>query len=184
MILGLVGLAGSGKSTVADILQKDHGFVSVALADPIKRICRELFSFTDVQLWGPSEERNKPDTRYPLVVGMDAGEPEHGYLTPRHALQQLGTEFGRACYPNVWVDYGMRVAKALLTRSFVYDAQNGLRETHLVALPPGTMSPKGVVFSDIRFQNEVEAIRAAGGAVWRIVRPGAGLKGTAGAHLS
>ena len=49
---------------------------------------------------------------------------------------------------------------------------------------PGTVAPGGVVFSDVRFINEVDAIRAAGGMVWKIERPEAGLAGTAGQHAS
>jgi len=47
MIIGVAGNAGSGKDTVADHLVKHHGFVKVALADPLKRICREVFDFSE-----------------------------------------------------------------------------------------------------------------------------------------
>lgn len=57
-------IAGAGKDEVAKVFVK-HGFVSVAFADIMKRWCKELFGFTDEQLWGPSEERAKPDERYP-----------------------------------------------------------------------------------------------------------------------
>jgi hypothetical protein len=43
---------------------------------------------------------------------------------------------------------------------------------------------KGVVISDVRFKNEVDAIFKAGGSVWRIERPGAGLQGVAAKHVS
>jgi hypothetical protein len=78
-------------------------------------------------------------------------------LTPRHALQTLGTNWGRKLYQNVWVDLGIRRAKEA----------GGL-----------------IVFSDCRFLNEARAIREAGGQVWRVVRPGAGLSGAAGLHPS
>ena len=61
MIVGITGLAGSGKDTAADFLVKNHGFVKVALADVLKRACKEFFAFTDEQLWGPSEKRNAID---------------------------------------------------------------------------------------------------------------------------
>ena len=41
-----------------------------------------------------------------------------------------------------------------------------------------------VVITDCRFINEAEAIRAAGGVVWRIVRPGAGAQGGISGHAS
>ena len=38
--------------------------------------------------------------------------------------------------------------------------------------------------TDVRFDNEAEAIHRRGGVVWRIVRPGAGLGGAEGEHSS
>jgi hypothetical protein len=147
VLLGLSGVAGAGKDTAANILV-DLGFVKISLAMPMKFICKELFDFSDEQLWGPSEARNAPDPRY-------------GGLTPRHALQTLGTEWGRACWPDIWVNRALKDARWY----FDYDAL-------------------GVVVPDVRFRNERAAIETAGGEVWRIVRPGAGLAGAAAAHLS
>jgi hypothetical protein len=65
MILGMCGLAGSGKDTAAKFVIADHGFVPMAFADEMKRICKRVYDFTDEQLWGPSEFRNLPDKRYP-----------------------------------------------------------------------------------------------------------------------
>lgn len=100
------------------------------------------------------------------------------FLTPRRALQTLGTEFGRACYPEVWVEYALRMAKNLDgLPGRMYTAQRGLRPTMGPALA-------GVAIPDCRFRNEVIAVRNAGGKVIRIVRPGAGLQGAAGTHKS
>lgn len=193
MIIGIAGTAGSGKSTVADHLVAEHGFIAVNLADPIKRFCRDVFDFSEEQLWGPSEKRNEPDKRYlrwmaniPHMLTEDAKkEFQEGkvpqYLTPRHALQQLGTEWGRACYENVWVDYALRVANGLLQNRILYSVRNG----------PGwgkggsnIAVPKGVVIPDVRFKNEVDAITKAGGKIWRVHRKAAGLAGAAGQHQS
>lgn len=64
MLLAISGLAGTGKDTVADILTKGS-LVKVALADPLKRIVRDVYDFSEEQLWGPSFKRNEPDLRYP-----------------------------------------------------------------------------------------------------------------------
>jgi len=83
-------------------------------------------------------------------------------FTAREALQRLGTEWGRALHPDIWATLGVERALELLAR----------RDT------------SHVVISDVRFTNEARAIVAAGGEVWRIQRPGAGLTGAAAEHPS
>lgn len=169
MIIGVSGLAGSGKDTTADMLVSDHNFVKVSLADPLKRIARDVYAFTDEQLWGPSQFRNAEDKRYP--------RPDGSCLAPREALQKLGTEWGRSCYPNTWVDLCIRTAQDLLSGLSEYTQKRGLEFT-------GAEPPAGVVVPDVRFKNEMAAIKNAGGMVIRVVRPGAGLGGAAGLHPS
>lgn len=149
MIVGVCGLAGSGKDTVADILVKECGFAKISFADPLKIICQGLFNWDHERLWGPSYKRNEPD-------------PNWDGLTARHALQTLGTEWGRAMHPDLWVRQGIKHAWTRL--------ESG--------------SCRGVVISDLRFLNECKAIKEAGGKCWRVVRPGAGLSGAAGLHAS
>jgi len=192
MIIGILGKAGSGKDTAADFMVTQHGFVKVALADPLKRICREVFQFSEDQLWGPSEKRNEPDKRYPRGVitlrerdGNISEFPQ--YLTPRQALQQLGTEWGRNCYNNVWVDYMLRVAKTIMFgQEFkTHDKKNYDQRLGLYDWNESPMkSIRGVVVPDLRFENEVTAIRAAGGKVIRVLRGTETLTGTAGQHSS
>lgn len=177
MIIGISGLANSGKDTAADFLVGRYGFAKTSFADPMKNIARDVFGFSYEQLWGPSEARNAPDERYPrshgpyvdqtcaccglytgactLPEAMALAKKRPCFLTPRFALQQLGTAFGRTCYPNVWVDLAIR------------NAGHG-----------------DVVIPDVRFKNEIEGLRAAGAYVVRITRPGAGLFGSAGQHVS
>lgn len=167
MIIGISGRAGSGKDTAADFLVREYGFVKVSLADELKRICKRVFAFSEEQLWGPSEKRNEPDARY-------AG------LTPRRALQTLGTEWGRACYENVWVEYTLRMAAELLKdRELEYDARTGSGY-----LPFSNNNYKGVVIPDVRFKNEIDGLRKGGAKLVRVKRPGAGLTGAAGEHSS
>lgn len=181
-IIGITGYAGSGKDTVANILVRDHGFVKIAFADPLKRICKDVFDFSDEQLWGPSSARNGEDKRYPRPL-QSVPDSFQSYLTPRHALQQLGTEWGRACYENVWVDYVLRVADRLANgkrhEGNWYSAQEG------IIFVGGLDRPKGIVISDVRFPNEVSVLKAKAKNVriWRTVH-GTGLIGAAGAHLS
>jgi hypothetical protein len=68
--------------------------------------------------------------------------------TGRHLLQTLGTDWGRQLiHPDLWVR--------------CWSAQAGARQL--------------VVADDVRFLNEVEAVKALGGEVWKVWRPGAQL---------
>lgn len=177
MIIGITGLCedkegrrvtlGSGKDTAAARLVEKHGFVAVALADPMKRFCQEVFDFSTEQLWGPSEKRNEDDQRY-LRCSAVPGARGASYLTPRFALQRLGTEWGRDCYKDVWVDYCLRVSKGLLKNKFCYDQVRGIVTMGGTNIPERVA--KGVVIPDLRFHNEAKKIRDAGGKIWRVKR--------------
>lgn len=74
-----------------------------------------------------------------------------GGKTPRWAMQTIGTEWGRNLIaPDLWI----RAWKVAVDR-----------------LPTGVP----VVVDDCRFPNEADAVRAAGGVIVRIDRPGAGI---------
>lgn len=163
MILGISGKAGSGKDAAASVLAREYGFIRVAFADELKRVAAQLFGWDDDRLWGPSERRSEPD-------------PAWGGLTARRALQVLGTEVGRRLHPDVWVRATMREVERLVRG----DTREGTD-------PPRTtvrLLPASVVIPDVRFRNEAEAVKAAGGFLLRVVRPGAGLEGAAGEHAS
>jgi len=88
------------------------------------------------------------------------------YLTPRYALQIMGTEGGRQCYSNIWVRRGIHAAKQI-ELGFRYTQLGGVEY-----LSGEGLWPKIAVFTDNRFINEVEGIQAAGGKVFRVKRPG------------
>lgn len=204
MIIGISGQAGSGKDTAADILVRSRSFASVAFADPMKRIARDVYKFSFDQLWGPSEARNAPDEQYPrehgpyvdqtcaccglytgactLLEAMALSKARPCFLTPRFALQMLGSEWGRKCYPNTWVDYLIDVAQKLSVEGgYSYSKGGGLSHDWHPGDPNWHTS---VVVPDVRFENEIAALRKVGAKLIRIVRPGAGLAGAAGQHGS
>lgn len=165
-ILGISGFAGCGKDTLADHLVEEHGFTKLALADPMKRLCQRVFSFTDEQLWGASQFRNEPDKRWPFSgtcphchekcywndaqetwYCRDCKQPFHTHVSPRLALQTLGTEWGRTLSPDIWV----RLAFAEIEES----------------------DKMRWVIPGIRFNNEVKAVREhGGGKLLRLTRGG------------
>jgi hypothetical protein len=206
MIIGISGQAGTGKDAVASFIVEHYNFVCVAIADPIKRIVKEVFKFSDEQLWGPSFKRNLPDTRYPrsgdvakkardfYCANEELGlyinkyinlskqkELEQaaydGWVTPRLALQKFGTSGGRECYDDIWVEYAIDVADKIQIGNVSYTPQGGLVEGY-------RSPPRSVVFSDARFINELDGIRKAKAKLVRVYRPNSGLVGAAGAHRS
>lgn len=133
VLIGIVGRAGSGKSTLARMLS-GHGFSEESLAAPLKAVCAALFGWTEEQLFGPSALRDVPD-------------PAWNGLTPRHALQTIGTDIARKLHQDVWV-------RALLS----------------TLVEPG--APAKVCVSDVRFQNEINVLRKAGGRIVKLSRTG------------
>lgn len=127
-LIGIAGPAGSGKDTVAAMIAEVvPGAQLIAQADPLKRFCQEVFGWDRDRLWGPSERRAEAD-------------PDG--LTPRRALQLLGTEWGRTMREDVWIDYAIRSAD-----------------------PNAAVT----VITDVRFPNEARKIREAGGEVFLVV---------------
>lgn len=163
MIVGVMGPSGCGKDTFADYVVKNYNGAKVAMADPLKRICRDVYGFSDKQLWGPSEERNKQDFRYPI--------PGKGHLSPRVALQTLGTEWGRGCYENTWVDLAIRIAKQVLSGSHSYDQKLGVSQKRFWEKWLGS-AVQHVIIPDVRFKNELDAVHAAKGVIIRLKRVG------------
>jgi hypothetical protein len=208
-LIGLSGLAGSGKDTIADFLVEEYGFVKISLSDVLKRVVRDVYGFTDNQLWGPSEARNEPDRRYPRKckqcwgggsVQLGNGGYENPtedcpscdgkgtvYLTARHALQTLGTEWGRnLCFPQTRTDYLLRQVETLAANPYLtYNQKHGLRGKKTDS-EETLESIAGVVVPDLRFKNEIAEFRASAlsPALVRVVRPEAGLVGAAGQHIS
>lgn len=163
-IIGLSGLAGSGKNAISDILEKHHSYVTIGLADPIKRLTQQVYRFSEEQLFGPSQMRNEIDERY--------GIP------PRKAITVYGTA-GRECYPNTWIDKAKEAIQVLEEEPYSYYKQS-LGIYHTFEKP----RVEGVTISDLRYKNEMLAFREIGGKIVRVIREGAGLYGEAGQHSS
>lgn len=139
-LLGITGPAGSGKSTAAQVLV-GAGWARVRMAGPLKAMLRAI-GLTDRHLDGDLKE---------LPCDLLQGR------TPRHAMQTLGSEWGRALIgPDLWID--------LARREIVQTMALGV----------------SVVVDDVRFENEAAMIRALGGMVLGLSRPGTG----GGDHVS
>ncbi len=91
MIIGIAGAAGSGKDTVAGFISKYTKAQPIAQADPMKRFAKDVFGFTEEQLWGPSECRNAPDERY--TVGIN-------WIHANNQLINRGMDWIKEVLPN------------------------------------------------------------------------------------
>ena len=81
--------------------------------------------------------------------------------TPRWILQHIGADVFRAIRPDIWADIAIKRYRELAPKC------------------------SGVVISDIRFPNELEAVQRAEGIIWRICRPDHdGASGGIDAHSS
>lgn len=93
VLLGLCGLAGSGKSTAADCLVRQHGFTELAFANVLKQdICERLLENFGVDYAHLYEPHLK-----------NAPLPGAEHLTARLLMQEFG-DAGRRCSPTFWID--------------------------------------------------------------------------------
>lgn len=153
-IIGLSGLAGSGKTTLARYLADVHGYEIVPFAGPLKAMAR-AFGLTAREMAGDLKE---------APCAALCGK------TPRQFMQWLGTEFGRDMIgPDVWVESWKRRVDEVARDTIAEYGDIGRRPL--------------VVADDVRFPNEAEAIRSVGGVVFRIERIGAG-SATGAGHAS
>lgn len=90
-IIGLLGPAGSGKSTAAQYLERKLGAKRYALADPLKKIVRRAFDLSFPQLYGSQKEKETIDPRY--------------NLSPRQLMQMIGEAQRSVFGEDVWVDH-------------------------------------------------------------------------------
>lgn len=86
----LCGQAGSGKDTVASFIVADHDATAIALADPMKRLAKQVFGFTEEQLWGPSEMRNAVDPRLGVTAELYAAWDRLDAMALKYVQDLLG----------------------------------------------------------------------------------------------
>jgi len=99
MIIGICGLIGSGKGTVADILV-EQGFKKVSFADKLKDGVSTIFGWDRAMLEGDTDEsrqwREQRDDFWSNETEME--------VTPRLVLQLFGTDCMRNGFDEgIWV---------------------------------------------------------------------------------
>lgn len=148
-IIGLTGYKGSGKDTIADYLVNEQGFIKIAFADFIRNALKELFDWDDENF---SQEKKEIQDSYWGV-------------TPRKMCQEIGTEFLRIhCKDFISQDFK-------LPNDEDYKATFHIKRINkeIIKLLDVNSNVK-IVFSDIRFQDELDYIKKIGGKVLKVVR--------------
>lgn len=140
-IIAICGFIGSGKGTVADILDEEYAYTKVSFADTLKDSVAAVFGWPRHLLEGDTDEsrewREQVDTWWAQRLHMP-------HLTPRWVLQRWGTEVCRVNFhSDIWVA----------------GVENRLRN-----------NPFNIVIPDCRFPNEVQSVRRLGGEVWWVRR--------------
>lgn len=141
MIIGICGLIGSGKGTVADILVENHNFQKLSFADKLKDGVATVFGWDRAMLEGDTDRsriwREKTDEYWTKETGRE--------ITPRLVLQEFGTDCMRnGFYDGIWVSL---VKQEILNN-------------------PTT----NWVIPDVRFPNEMRMINSVQGQVWQVRR--------------
>jgi len=136
-ILGFVGYTKSGKSTIADYLCENHGYVQYALASPLKRICQELFDLN-----GESFDNT------------DIKESPQNYwgIPPREILHSVGTEFLQLEMPTLIPEVGAKLLHKYGSERTIF--------VHIFNKWYNSIGrPKKLIISDIRWFHEFHALK-------------------------
>lgn len=138
-IVVLAGLAGSGKDTAAEVFLDHKGWTRQPLAGPLKMMLQTLLTI-----------RGCPDPR--RYTDGDLKEVLCPYLngqTMRHAMQKLGTEWGRAeVSQTIWLD--------------TWRDQFAAHDNRCA----------GVIVTDCRFANEAKYLDEMGAEIYAVKRSG------------
>lgn len=143
MIIGLSGIAGSGKDTVANLIIKNHkNWVKTSFAKSMKDAVAGMYGLPREMLEGDTKEsrewREQPVEFWGEKLGIEN-------LTPRQILQFFGTGLVRAhVNPDFWV----------------YRTEFELDKL--------TSGGGNVLVTDVRFPNEAEMIKSKGGQIWHV----------------
>lgn len=140
MVIGLCGYKGSGKSEVAKYIAENYKFKRLNFKDPLLKEVKEKF----------------PDLLNAIIHMMDKTEYDGN---------------------NPWTVDRLFTSKPLLSRTLLQNygtnVVRSLDEDHWVSIYLDSidgMSGINVVTDDVRFTNELDAIRSVGGILIRVVR--------------
>jgi hypothetical protein len=140
-VVGIIGSIGSGKDTAADYLVKNYSYKRDSFAAPLKDAVSNIFGWNRALLEGTTAESRAWRDKVDPWWSKRLNMPT---LTPRFVLQYWGTEVCRVGFhDDIWI--------ASLEHRLLNDVNN-------------------TVISDVRFPNEITAIKNVGGILIRARR--------------
>lgn len=140
-LIGVCGLIGSGKGTVADILVQNFEYEKISFADKLKDGVSAVFGWDRDMLEGDTDRsrlwRERNDEFWTKETGTD--------VSPRLILQLFGTDCMRnGFFDGIWVS---------LVKQQILDNPD-----------------QKYIIPDVRFPNEMKVITELGGQVWQVRR--------------
>ncbi|WP_180931884.1 hypothetical protein [Streptomyces sp. AJS327] len=158
--VALMGKSRSGKDTVAQILVRHAAYTRLAFADRLKEAAlrtNPILETLDSAFLAPGASHTIRLADYVEEVGWERAKDTCPEV--RRFLQEYGQTV-REMDPKFWV---RPVTTAVMN---------------------GTVWNTPCVVTDVRYRNEVDALRELGAVIVRVERPGAGLTGEAARHSS
>ena len=143
-LIGVMGKKRSGKDTFASFLVDGYGYKRVAFADPLKEALLKVDPIIAERVPGVDYG---PEIRLSREVERIGWEEAKEIPEVRRLLQSYGVTI-RSYQPDFWLNLA-------------------LAQAHVEWLQGNP-----VVITDVRFPNEADAIKKAGGLLVRVVRPG------------
>ena len=142
-LIGIHGKAGAGKDTIAEYLIETYkNYYLQPLAEPLKEAAAIAFGI-------PEDFFHNRD--------LKEVKNERWGKSPREIAQYLGTEMFRQHFgPDFWIQRAL----VRINNLYVPEEEGEYQEGDTVVIP------------DIRFQNEYEFIKANGGVMIHVTRPG------------
>ena len=123
MIIAFLGRAGSGKSTAAKHLVEKYGATRYSIARGLKEMAKDLYGFTDEQVYGTQEQK-------------ETVEPRWG-ISPRQAMQRLGAAARKHLGEDVWINACVEEIGASDDPRVVIDDVRHLNEVELLRVMLG-----------------------------------------------
>lgn len=144
MIIGIIGNKNSGKDTIGEYLCEKFGYTRYAFGDPVKQVCKTIFSLSDEQL-NDRKLKEEIDTRWGV--------------SPRQMFQRIGTEFAQfelfKLFPEIKQKLKYRELWVDIFEKWYSNPEN---------------NNKRIVITDVRFKHEAKKIKDMGGIILKVNR--------------